>query len=204
MPDELPGDDSDDGVTIIKFTTLPSDSTGPDPSEPQRTGFPPVPDPLYLRLKDEIEGMGLVATSWLECIGQHTYTTQLREDIVAFQLQITVFVSWLENPNEAQETPHRIASAEEQFWQHLKDEYTELKDMVDTMRQPAAKRVRRNPSGDESPPLESQTIGSSSQRAPTSAPPPVSVEAEDTYVYQNTDDAVDDHHAQPQQGRGCG
>ena len=79
----------------------------------------------------------------------------------------------------SQETPQRIASAKMEYWQDLKDEYAELKDMVNTMRQPA-KRVRRNPSGDESPPLESQTIGSSSQRAPTSAPPPVSVEAEDT------------------------
>jgi hypothetical protein len=83
----------------------------------------------------------------------------------------------------------------------LKDEYGELKDMVNTMRQPA-KRVRRNPSGDESPPLMSQTIGSSSQRAPTSAPRPVSVEAESTDDHQNTDEAVDDHHAQPHQCRG--
>ena len=171
---------------------------GPIPVSP---GFPPVPDPLYLRLKDEIEGMGLVATSWLECIGQHTYTTQLREEIAEFQLKMTLFLTYLENPVQASETPPGIGSAKEQIWQNLKDEYDVLKDMVDTMQKPP-KRVRRTPFGDESPPLESQTIGSSSQRAPTSAPPPVSVEAEDTYGHQNTDEAVDDHHAQPHQCRG--
>ena len=202
MPDELPGDDHDDDrVELVRVNLLSTGSTATDPIEPQRTGFPPVPDPLDWGLKDEIEGMCLVAASWLQCIGQHTYTTQLREDIEQFQMQMTLFLTWLEHPNTSQETPQRIASAKMEYWQDLKDEYAELKDMVDTMRQPA-KRVRRNPSGDESPPLESQTIGSSSQRAPTSAPPPVSVEAEDTDGHQNTDEAVDDHHAQPHQGRG--
>ena len=86
-----------------------------------------------------------------------------------------------------------------EYWQDLKDEYAELKDMVNTMRQPA-KRVRRNPSGDESPPLMSRTTGSSSQRAPTRAPPPVSVEADTIDDTQIDVEAVGGHHAQPHGG----
>ena len=83
-------------------------------------------------------------------------------------------------------------TTKEEYWEHLKDEYETLRGMADNMRS-APKRVRRTPSGDEAPFrmgnfLSSQTTGSSSQRAPTSAPPPITVVAEDT-------DA--DHHAQP-------
>ena len=50
-------------------------------------GLPLCPDPMYEQLKDEIEGMCLVATSWFECIGNHIYTRQMREDIEEFQLK---------------------------------------------------------------------------------------------------------------------
>ena len=200
MPDELPGDDHDDDrVELVRVNLLSTGSTATDPIESQRTGFPPVPDPLYWELKDEIEGMCLVAASWLQCIRQHTYTTQLREDIEQFQMQMTVLLTWLEHPNTSQASPQQIASAKMDYWQDLKDEYAELKDMVNTMRQPA-KRVRRNPSGDESPPLMSRTTGSSSQRAPTRAPPPVSVEADTIDDTQIDVEAVGGHHAQPHGG----
>ena len=200
MPDELPGDDHDDDrVELVRVNLLSTGSTATDPIESQRTGFPPVPDPLYFELKDEVEGMCLVAASWLQCIGQHTYTTQLREDIEQFQMQMTVLLTWLEHPNTSQASQQQIASAKMDYWQDLKDEYAELKDMVNTMRQPA-KRVRRNPSGDESPPLMSLTTGSSSQRAPTRAPPPVSVEADTIDDTQIDVEAVGGHHAQPHGG----
>ena len=112
---------------------------------------------------------------------------------------MTLFVTWLENINTSNDTPQRIASAKMNYWQSLKEEYAELKDMVNTMRQPA-KRVRRNPSGDESPPLMSLTTGSSSQRAPTRAPPPVSVEADTIDDTQIDVEAVGGHHAQPHGG----
>jgi hypothetical protein len=152
---------------------------------------------LCFELKDEIEGMCLVATSWIECIGNHIYTRQMREDIEEFQLKMTMFLTSLEYPVPASEIPPlddfgNRRTTKEEYWEHLKDEYETLRGMADNMRS-APKRVRRTPSGDESPFrldnfLSSQTTGSSSQRAPTSAPPPISVEAEDT-------DA--DHHAQP-------
>ena len=108
MPDELPGDDHDDDrVELVRVNLLSTGSTA-------------VPDPLYWGLKDEIEGMCLVAASWLQCIGQHTYTTQLREDIEQFQMQMTLFLTWLEHPNTSQDTPQRIASATMEYWQDLK------------------------------------------------------------------------------------
>ena len=123
----------------------------------------------------------------------------MRQDIEEFQFKMTMFLTSLEYPTPASETPSldafgNVRTTKEEFWEHLKDEYDTLRRMSDNIRT-APKRVRRTPSGDEAPnPLEnlrflsSQTTGSSSQRAPTSAPPPITVGAEDT-------DA--DHHAQP-------
>ena len=191
MPDELPGDDHDDDRVELVRVTFHYNTI-----EPER---PLVPDSFYLGLKDEHEGMCLVAASWLPCIGPHRYATQLREDIEEFQKQMTLFVTWCENVNTSNDTPQRIASAKMNYWQDLKDEYAELKDMVNTMRQPA-KRVRRNPSGDASPPLMSRTTGSSSQRAPTREPPPVYVEADTIDDTQIDVEAVGGHHAQPHGG----
>ena len=199
----LPGDDPDDSPVELVMWNRPLNSR----PGPNSTGPPPVPDPWYFELKGEIEGMCLVAVSWIECVGNHIYTRQLREDVEELNMKMTIFLTSLEYPVPESEVPQcndlgNPYSTKEEYWEHLKDEYQYLSNMFDTMRQPP-KRVRRTQFGDESPPLESQTIGSSSQRAPTSAPPPVSVEAEDTDGHQNTDEAVDDHHAQPHQGRGA-
>ena len=191
----LPGDDPDDSPVEVVMVNYPFNR------QTHPTGPPPIPDPLFFEKKDEIEGMGVVAMSWIECIGNHIYTRQMREDIEEFELKMTMFLTSLEYPVPASEIPPldefgNRRTTKEEYWEHLKSEYETLRIMVDNMRS-APKRVRRTPSGDESPLLRnvrlvdflsSQTTGSSSQRAPTSAPPPISVEAEDT-------DA--DHHAQP-------
>ena len=142
--------------------------------------------------------MCLVATSWIECVGNHIYTRQLREDVEELNMKMTIFLTSLEYPVPESEMPRcndlgNPYSTKEEYWEHLKDAFYYLSNMFDNMRT-APKRVRRTPSGDE-PPLRlrglassPQTTGSSSQRAPTSALPPMSVEAEDTDV---------DHHAQP-------
>ena len=177
----------------LRMVTMPLNSR-PGPND---TGPPPVPDPWYFELKDEIEGMCLVATTWFEHIGNHIYTRQMREDIEEFQFKMTMFLTSLEYPKPASETPPlddfgNVRTTKEEFWEHLKDEYDTLRRMSDNIRT-APKRVRRTPSGDEAPNrmdnfLSSQTTGSSSQRAPTSAPPSTEPIAEDT-------DAG--HHAQP-------
>ena len=170
---------------------------------PNFTGPPPIPDPLYFELKDEVEGMCLVATSWIEHIGNHIYTRQMREDIEEFQFKMTMFLTSLEYPKPASETPPldefgEVRTTKEEYWEYMKDEYDVLRRMTDNMRT-APKRVRRTPSGDEAQTLgvlsvrldnliSSQTTGSTSQRAPTSAPPSTEPTAEDTDV---------GHHAQP-------
>jgi len=195
-------DDDDDDIDIgligvapadLRMVTMPLNSR-PGPND---TGPPPVPDPWYFELKDEIEGMCLVATTWFEHIGNHIYTRQMREDIEEFQFKMTMFLTSLEYPKPASETPPldefgNVRTTKEEYWEYLKDEYNMLKKVADNMRT-APKRVRRTPSGDEAPNrmdnfLSSQTTGSSSQRAPTSAPPSTEPIAEDT-------DA--EHHAQP-------
>ena len=172
-------DDRDDTVIIgvpigdLRMMTVPLNSR-PGPND---TGPPPVPDPWYFELKDEIEGMCLVATTWFEHIGNHIYTRQMREDIEEFQFKMTMFLTSLEYPTPASETPSL--------------------DAFGNMRT-APKRVRRTPSGDEAAVLgviavrlehliSSQAAGSTSHRAPT-APPSTEPIAEDT-------DA--EHHAQP-------
>ncbi len=57
---------------------------------------PTVPDPLFFELKDEIEGMCVVAMSWIQGIGDHIYTRQMREDIEEFELKMTMFLTSLE------------------------------------------------------------------------------------------------------------
>ena len=191
----LPHDDDAIGHSPadLRMFVMPLNSR-PGPND---TGPPPVPDPWYFELKDEIEGMCLVATSWIEHIGNHIYTRQMREDIEEFQFKMTMFLTSLEYPKPASETPPldefgHVRTTKEEYWEYLKNEYDVLRRMTDNMRA-APKRVRRTPSGDEAPSrmgnfLSSQTTGSSSQRAPTSAPPSTAPIAEDT-------DAG--HHAQP-------
>ena len=187
----LPGDDH--SPVELVMITYPLHRSPRDPNGPT-----PVPDPMYSQLKEEIEGMCLVATSWFECIGNHIYTRQMREDIEEFQFKCTMFLTSLQYPLPVSENPPLDAwgnqcTTKEEYWEHLKDEFDTLRGMVDNMRS-APKRVRRTPSGDESPrnvqlvdSRSAQTSGSSSQRAPTTQPP-ISIEAED-------EDA--DHHAQP-------
>jgi len=198
-------DDDDDDIELIgvapadlRMVTMPLNSR-PGPND---TGPPPVPDPWYFELKDEIEGMCLVATTWFEHIGNHIYTRQMREDIEEFQFKMTMFLTSLEYPKPTSETPSldefgNVRPTKEEYWEYLKDEYDVLRRMTDNMRT-APKRVRRTPSGDEAVLLgviavqlehliSSQAAGSTSHRAPT-APPSTEPIAEDT-------DA--EHHAQP-------
>ena len=192
--------DVDDDIFLIgvapgdlRMVTMPLNSR-PGPND---TGPPPVPDPWYIELKDEIEGMCGVAKTWFEHIGNHVYTRQITEDIEEFQFKMTMFLTSLEYPKPASETPPldefgNVRTTKEEYWEYLKDEYNMLKKVADNMRT-APKRVRRTPSGDEAPIrmdnfISSQTIGSTSQRAPTSAPPSTEPIAEDT---------DDGHHAQP-------
>ena len=190
--------DDDDSPVEIRMINMPLNSR----PGTNFTGPPPVPDPLYFELKDEVEGMCLVATSWIESFGNHIYTRQMREDIEEFQFKMTMFLTSLEYPTPASETPSldafgNVRTTKEEYWEYLKDEYNMLKKVADNMRT-APKRVRRTPSGDEAAVrgvfavrlehlISSQAAGSTSHRAPT-APPSTEPIAEDT-------DA--EHHAQP-------
>ena len=177
-------DDDDDleflgySAADLRIVNMPLNSR-PGPND---TGPPPVPDPWYFELKDEIEGMCLVATTWFEHIGNHIYTRQMREDIEEFQFKMTMFLTSLEYPKPASETPPldefgNVRTTKEEYWEYLKDEYNMLKKVADNMRT-APKRVRRTPSGDEPVLLgviavqlehliSSQAAGSTSHRAPT-------------------------------------
>ena len=126
------------------------------------------PDPLYFELKDQIDGMTLVVTSWLEQVGDHRYTKHVREDLDELNYKLALFLSSLEVPH-GHPTIH---SVKDERWVHLKEEFAKLKMMVGNLQKPT-KRLRRTPSGDEA--TEAPTIGSSSQRAPISE-----CEAEDT------------------------
>ena len=156
---------------------------------PNFTGPPPVPDPWYFELKNEIEGMCLVAETWIEHIGNHLYTRQMREDIEEFQFKMEMFLTSLEYPVPASEIPALnkfgdVPTTKVEYWEYLKGEYDVLNTMTDNIRT-APKRVHRTPSADAAV-LEvlaahrldrmrrrrmSQTTGSTSQTAPTSAPP---------------------------------
>ena len=186
MASNEPPHDNDDvsdiefiGVSVadLRMRNMPLNSR-PGPND---TGPPPVPDPWYFELKEEIEGMCLVATTWFEAIGNHIYTRQMHEDIEEFQLKMTKFLTSLEYPKPASETPllddfGNVRTTKEEYWEHLRDEYDVLR-MTDNMRT-APKRVRRTPSGDEpvrlgviavqlEPLTSSQAVGSTSHRAPT-------------------------------------
>ena len=181
--------DVDDDIFLIgvapgdlRMVTMPLNSR-PGPND---TGPPPVPDPWYFELKNEIEGMVLVAETWIEHIGNHIYTRQMREDIEEFQFKMTMFLTSLEYPKPASETPPldefgNVRTTKEEYWEYLKDEYNMLKKVADNMRT-APKRVRRSRSGDEAAwqgvfavrlehLISSLAAGSTSQTAPTSAPP---------------------------------
>ena len=98
-------------------------------------------------------------------------------------MKMTIFLTSLEYPVPDSEMPRckdlgNPYSTKEEYWEQLKDECYYLRNMVDNMRT-APKRVRRTPSGNESPMERTvrvsgrspQLTGSSSQSAPTSAPP---------------------------------
>ena len=181
MPNHgLPHDDDDIGHSPadLRMFNMPLNSR-PGPND---TGPPPVPDPWFFELKDEIEGMCLVATTWFEHIGNHIYTRQMREDIEEFQFKMTMFLTSLEHPKPASETPPldefgNVRTTKEEYWEYLKDEYNMLKKVADNMRT-APKRVRRSRSGDEAAwqgvfavrlehLISSLAAGSTSHRAPT-------------------------------------
>jgi hypothetical protein len=180
-------DDDDDDVDIgligvapadLRMVTMPLNNK-PGPND---TGPPPVPDPWYFELKNEIEGMVLVAETWIEHIGNHVYTRQMREDIEEFLFKMEQFLTSLEYPKPASETPPldrfgNVRTTKEEYWEHLTDEYNMLKKVADNMRT-APKRVRRTPSGDEAAVrgvfeirlehvISSLAAGSTSHRAPT-------------------------------------
>ena len=189
MANSEPPQDNDDDDDLeflgcspadLRMVTMPLNSR-PGPND---TGPPPVPDPWYFELKEEIEGMCLVATTWFEAIGNHIYTRQMHEDIEEFQFKMTKYLTALEYPKPASETPlldefGNVRTTKEEFWEHLKNEYDVLRRMTDNMRmRTAPKRVRRTPSGDEpvrlgviavqlEPLTSSQAVGSTSHRAPT-------------------------------------
>jgi hypothetical protein len=110
----------------------------------------------------------------------------MREDIEEFQFKMTMFLTSLEYPKPASETPPldefgNVRTTKEEYWEYLKDEYDVLRRMTDNMRT-APKRVRRSRSGDEAAwqgvfavrlehLISSLAAGSTSQTAPTSAPP---------------------------------
>ena len=184
MANNEPPHDNDDiefiGVSPadLRMVTMPLNSR-PGPND---TGPPPVPDPWYFELKNEIEGMVLVAETWIEHIGNHVYTRQMREDIEEFLFKMTMFLTSLEYPKPTSETPSldefgNVRTTKEEYWEYLKDEYNMLKKVADNMRT-APKRVRRTPSGDEAAMLgvfgirlehliSSLAAGSTSHRAPT-------------------------------------
>ena len=177
-------DDDDIGGLIgvaladLRMVTMPLNSR-PGPND---TGPPPVPDPWYIELKDEIEGMCGVAKTWVEHIGNHVYTRQITEDIEEFQFKMTMFLTSLEYPKPASETPPldefgNVRTTKEEYWEYLKDEYNMLKKVADNMRT-APKRVRRTRAGDEAAVrgvfevrlehlISSLAAGSTSHRAPT-------------------------------------
>ena len=205
-----PDDVSDDVIGVypadLRVMTIPVNNK----PGPNFTGPPPIPDPLYFELKNEIEGMCLVAETWFEHIGNHIYTRQMRDDIEEFLFKMEMFLTSLEYPVPASEIPPLdefgdVPTTKVDYWEYLKDEYDVLNTMTDNMRT-APKRVHRTPSGDEAAVLgvlgarldhsrrrlmsrmSSQTTGSTSQTAPTSAPPSTEPIAEDT---------DHEHHAQP-------
>ncbi len=149
---------------------------------PNDTGPPPVPDPWYFALKEQIKGMCLVATTWFEEIGNHIYTRQMREDIAEFQMKMNEFLTSLQYPKPASETPPlddwgNVRTTKEEYWEYLQDEFHVLTQLADNMRT-APKRARRTRSGDEAAMLGVFEIqldhlvsrlaaGSTSHRAPT-------------------------------------
>ena len=76
-------DDPDLVVEVLPF------STGPWNTEP---------DPSYFELKDHIDGMCLVITSWIEQVGDRRYTKIVREDLEELKYKLAIFLSSLEVP----------------------------------------------------------------------------------------------------------
>jgi hypothetical protein len=174
MPESLPSDDSDDSAIERELMARIYANRLP-------LGSVPEPDPVYFEVKDELESMCLVATSWLECMGNHENTTMFRTTIERFQITMRSFLDTLHYPRPSDWMGDRRTV--EEMYEQMKRNFDELKIMVDNMRIPT--------SGIESMIVtSSQTTRSNSQGAPTSAPVHwVSIEAEDM--------DADSHHAQP-------
>lgn len=126
----------------------------------------PDPDPRYYELKDEIEGMCLVITSWLGQIGiLHRYTTMVRADLDELLFKLATFLSSLENPVPEMYYEDRYPNAIQDYYDSLKKQFADFKEMVANMQMPV-KRLRRCPSGDELIEVPAVTGSTSSQRAP--------------------------------------
>jgi hypothetical protein len=143
------------------------------------------PDPLYFELKDQIDGICFVITSWIEQVGDHRYTQSMRDDLEKLNYKLALFLSSLESPApESLKVPNDLGVPEvpnDEYFEHLKNEFADFKRMVEIMQEPR-KRLRHTPSGGEAP--DAQMIGSSSQSALT-----IEADAEDT-------DCA--HHGQPE------
>ena len=158
-------DDPDLVVEVLAF------STGPWNTEP---------DPLYFELKDQIDGMCLVITSWIEQVGDHRYTKMVREDLEELNYKLSIFLRSLEVPVPDPNYRRMVPDSVREYWVHLKKEFADFKRMVGNLQEPT-KRLRRTPSGDEAP--EAPATGSSSQSAPI--------------IEFEADDKDRAHHGQP-------
>ena len=193
----LPGDE-DSSVELVNVTYR-----GPR----DINGLPLCPDPMYEQLKDEIEGMCLVATSWIESIGNHIYMRQTRVDIEELQVNMIEFLSTLQYPippcaflaspvfENRPDEALRVYVANrtlknEDDWDLLKQEFETLRVMVDNMRS-APKRVRRTPSGDEEPRNDMVVDSRSEQTSGSSSHESVPF-GTDEWEWECAD-----HHAQP-------
>ena len=145
-------------------------------------------DPLYFEVKDQLNGMCIIISSWTELVGDHRYTQSMRDDLEELNYKLTLFLSSLERPGLQPQHDHSDPLVQDvsnrEIFELLKNEFADFKRMVEIMQEPR-KRLRRTPSGGEAP--DAQTIGSSSQSALT-----IDADAEDT-------DCA--HHGQPEPSR---
>ena len=141
--------DPDDPNLVVQVLAF---STGPWNTEP---------DPLYFELKDQIDGMRLVITSWIEQVGDHRYTTVVRDDMEELSYKLALFLSSLEVPVPDPDSWRKVPDSVHEYWVYLKKEFADFKRMVGNLQEPT-KRLRRTPSGDP----EAPATGSSSQSAP--------------------------------------
>ena len=46
-------------------------------------------DPLYFEVKDQLNGMCIIVSSWIELVGDHRYTQSMRDDLEEFNYKLT-------------------------------------------------------------------------------------------------------------------